>query len=405
MNINFMLFFLLILAIPVAYLCVSLRLVHRTESAIKDATFKTICPNCHRQVQPKSFLCPECGTTNTLVPDDNSPYYQSCRNCGHQLPKTVKKGRALLKAICPECQYILGSGIGSYKEIIVPIVGGPSTGKSAFLSAWVEFAYRHLSTMLNAAITFPFPGDERIVRSILAHWSKGIRPDKTSNRMPSGFGMDIIPSDRRTFSRLYCYDPAGECFDNIRGLLNFTYYDYMDVVIFLIDPFSVPNIRKKYASQLKESYSEGFQYSDRDMNDYCDRFINSLKLYHELGSNEYHPAFCAVVITKVDMFDLDQLIGAQAASMLQKEMPTLDEDEAIDLACTNFLEKIGFGDILYKLNDHFSDVCCFSVSSFGHMPDTGKAYQPIRVERPFLWLMRKILQTKNKSLFKRLIRK
>lgn len=387
-----MLYFFLIIAAGMAATVITLILqLHRYLRAVDDATTYTICPNCHQSVQLTHFLCP-CGQVNYLMPDSERVFYTRCK-CGKLLPKTNKKGRSGFSAVCPKCRYILGKKAGVRREVLVPIVGGPASGKTAFLSAWVYTASGIPAKRSRYKFSFPFPGDSKFVRESIRLWSRGEIPEKTKIVIPKGFGMDMtaLGPIKREY-RVYCYDPAGEFFDEAKRMANFSYYEYMDGVIFLIDPFSISSVRQKYAQSIEQCRSQGFEVANRDLNDYCDRFLNSLKDYHGLGYDEYHYAVCAVVITKADVFDLDSSIGDKRVEAIRKKNPLLSFDEALNLACLRFLKQNGMGDVIEKLNDHFQKVQCFSVSAFGHMPEMNRAFHPIRVENPFLWIINETIK-------------
>lgn len=368
------------------------------EWVLKRSEAIAICPKCHRHVPLRHYRCPDCGRINELIPDGASLYHGRC-GCGAILPKTNRFGRAKLVAVCPRCASILGPGAGDLIERVIPIVGGSTVGKSAFLAAWIVTVAHVFPKTFGARVSFPFSGNLPFIETCLRQFRAGIAPNKTHVMEPDGVGVDIRMPEKRKFVRVFCYDPAGECFDETQSLMNFTYYDFMDGILFLIDPFSIPSVRRRYGPLLEGTNQEGFQFSESDIDDYCSRFLISLRKFHDLKMDEYHYAACAVVLTKADMFDLDDQIGQRAARSLRKTSPNMTEDDAMHFACTRFLERAGVGPILGKLNANFSEVRCFSVSAFGHAPETNSAYAPVRIERPFLWLLRQADQRGKSRLF------
>jgi len=101
-----------------------------------------------------------------------------------------------------------------------------------------------------------------------------------------------------------------------------------------------------------------------------------------------HPI--AVVLTKVDAFDLDERIGAAAARRLLAESAVIrDEAKAIDGLVEHFLLSYGEGNFVRNLRTQFSAVRFFSCSSTGRMirPGDYSSLQPARVLEPLLWLM------------------
>ncbi|MDO5566856.1 MAG: hypothetical protein Q4G59_09385 [Planctomycetia bacterium] len=361
------------------------------DQAMRDSNKYVMCPKCHRMVQLQWFLCDRCGQLNKLIPTEKNIHFVACTNCGKELPTSNRDERHLLNAVCsmPDCGNFLGPLPGVNREIIIPIVGGPSTGKTTFMDAWLVSACLELA--ITYKISFPFLENQQLAKQCIQNWQKGLKPNKTAIATPACVGIDIVPQDSNTGWRVYMYDPAGEFFDSSKNLLNFSYYDYMDGIIFLVDPFSIRPIFMKYHSQLQQAEGLGFQVGSRDMNNICDRLINSMQNYHNLKFTEYHYANCAVVITKADSFDLDQQIGKQGIERLMHANPSLDYLDAMHTLCYHFLENAGVGNVLAKLEDNFEEVRCFSISSFGHMPDTGQAYKPERVTLPIEWIVQNAL--------------
>jgi hypothetical protein len=361
----------------------------RIHKAIMSANRHTICPACHRFVRLRYFQCDKCGTVHDLTPTEHEAGHKMC-SCGRNLSKLPGKGRNELVAVCTysDCRYLLGRNAGKDSETVIPIIGGPSTGKSAYLAAWTFYAQTQLPQEHKAVAKFPFPGGKEFAKRCMTLFSTGTEPQKTSNRTPNALGMDIAFKNKQYNTRLYLYDPAGEVFDyNPNSLQDFHYYDYMDGVIFLIDPFSIPVLRAKYADALRVAEIEShFQVFAERTVDYSEKFIRAMYLHH-LAPDEYHYASCAVVITKADAFDMDSFIGNQAVRRRITEDPRISYEDALSDVCFEQLHHWGMGHVLKQLQWHFKEVRCFSVSAFGHMPKPGIPFTPKRIEMPILWLM------------------
>ena len=375
----------------------------RVQNAVDSANRHTICPACHRFVALKYYQCDKCGAIHDLTPTEHEVYYKTC-TCGQKMPKLPSNGRNEFNAVCShaDCRHFLGQDAGKYPETVIPLIGGPSTGKTAFLAAWTVYAQIRLPFEHKADAEFPFPGGKEYASQCMRLFSTGTEPRKTSDRTPDGLGMDVtFKKNKKQNTRLYLYDPAGEVFDyNPNSLNSFNYYDYMDGAIFLIDPFSIPMLRKKYEHALRVSERESnFQvFSDRIV-DYSEKFIRGL-YSHDLAPNEYHYASCAVVLTKADAFDLDEYIGDKAARRRIADDPRITFEDALHETCLEQLHQWGMGHVLKQLQLHFREVRCFSVSAFGHMPKPGVPFAPHRIEMPVLWLMQ---QKKRRLAFRQKI--
>ncbi|GHT44648.1 hypothetical protein FACS189454_02650 [Planctomycetales bacterium] len=277
---------------------------------------------------------------------------------------------------------ILGKNAGQFPEIAIPLVGNSSTGKTAFLAAWTVYAQTQLPRAYSVNVSFPFQGGKEFAYECRKLFDAGVNVARTSNRSPSGIGMDIVSNNGKNGLRAYFYDPAGEVFDyDPNSLQQFHYYDFMNGCLFLIDPFATPGLRHRY-----NTASAGIAASEKSIEDGCGKFIRGLSA-HNLAYDEYHYAYCAVVITKADAFGLDSQIGDKAVRKQMSDNPVLHYEDVLNEICEQKLEQWGMGHTLQLLEEHFKEVRYFSVSSYGHSPQTGKPFTPKRIEMPILWLL------------------
>lgn len=381
-------FIFALIAVPLAYAAYLVFRIVQLAWVTRRAETYAVCPACHRRIPLRMFLCDQCGTVHDLVPTEEEIFHKRC-GCGKSLPKLPQNGRDNLVVVCTNHQpvFTIGRNAGKYPEMLIPIVGGTSSGKSALLAAWTVYSQQKLSIERRVGVFFPFTGGRKYAEDCLKRFSDGIPPAKTSETNPLGLGMDIVSGDKRRGVRVYFYDPAGEVFDyDPNSLQPFHYYDYMNGALFVIDPFSTPVLRNKYSREALNSH--GFQASDKSVADSCEKFIRGMRLHH-LRMDEYHYASCAVVVTKADAFDLDSLIGAKAVQRRMAEDPTIRFADALDEVCSEQLRAWGMGHVLKLLDEHFKEVRCFSVSAYGHPPQAGIPFVPERVELPILWLLDK----------------
>jgi len=397
----------------------------------------TICPECGELIYPHHLRCP-CGHEQTVKPDffddgANVPEINPCSNCcpedcrqncrvisvpgkhsrcerGLPIYDGEKSGWTFYNrvATCTRCGSSVGRYAGTFQEVLIPLLGATGVGKSAYLSALTS----QLEQQFGNRLTLPFPNptaDEN--RKLFA---KGRSPVKTkrpdeNERQPSGFTVDIRVTNKKQRiqgMRLFFYDPAGEVY-NVGDNYAFLHcLDLMDGAVIFVDPLAIPEIHNKYTEQLKQANAKNFRIGrdTRDVVQYLKEEIYQRTYrdyeYEKRNSNsdvhfyldgtkkeetECHYARCAVVITKSDVFDLDDLFGESAIQKERRNHPSLSYEDAMNAVCRRLLQET-WGSELQFIDEIFADVRCFSVSSFGRMPGSG-SFAPQRVECPLLWLL------------------
>lgn len=345
-----------------------------------------VCASCHQVFEIPDYICPQCKTvhrdlTKTL---EHGFFYHKCR-CGKRLPRYFLLGRWRLSAQCPHCRNSLGIHSENLSYLVFPIVGGTSSGKTAFMNAMiVSFVDEVAKNRL--ILKFPFSEDETLLARIQEQGNKGIPPHKTSERNPRAFCMNLTGPKLKQGKQIYLYDPAGEVFEKDDSLGRFRYYDYMQGVLLLIDPFSIPYLNRLLADGLKEQ-EQTFQVCREEIENYYGRFINGLKGISQIKEHEIHNAACAVVLTKSDAFGLESRLGEIPRQNLMKKMPGLSREDAMDHLCREHLKYWGMGHLLELIDEQFRVSRCFSVSAFGHQPAPAMPFTPVRVLEPFLWLL------------------
>ena len=111
---------------------------------LKRKEIYSTCPDCKEKMLIPTYVC-KCGREHTLLrPGIYGILTRECE-CGEKLKTTFLNGRGIgLTAICPNCKNVL-SGDRS-RPICIPVVGGPSSGKTAFITA---FTYDFRETLAN----------------------------------------------------------------------------------------------------------------------------------------------------------------------------------------------------------------------------------------------------------------
>jgi hypothetical protein len=186
---------------------------------------------------------------------------------------------------------------------------------------------------------------------------------------------------------LYLYDPAGEAFGEIEGLVLHKYQGYLSGLIFLIDPFTIPAVQFDYQDRLS-GVRDALKPSALPAEDALARIFISLEENFGQKKTVRLKLPVAVVINKVDAFDLEDRIGERAVQARAAANPTTGHDALRDELIRNQLIRWDLGDLVQQLEARCTRVRYFTCSSLGRMPDgTGRAFEGRGVLGPLMWIL------------------
>jgi len=371
-------FFLLI------YLAFSL--VYLTERAyLTWKRFFTVCPECHAKSRLPEHFCPRCGEIHRqLIPSSYGILHHTCQ-CGEKLPATFFLKRGLLKSRCPDCQSLLETGHTESRKAFVPVFGGPSVGKSAFLFSAVDQLIGHTSRS-GLRTSFLETRTESDLARVRQQLSQGRSPDKTLSTLPRAFNLQVH-AEGKDPRVLYLYDPAGEAFNDTEGLGLHRYQAYLSGLVFLIDPFTIPAVCEDYPEL--ESVRDALKPSRLPIEDALGRILISMEEHFGLEKGARLKVPVAVVINKIDAFDLESKIGEPAVRQRVQSSPTpVETDDARNDLLREQLRRWGQGEVVQQLETRCARVRYFTCSALGHMPDgSAQAFEARGVLEPLLWIL------------------
>ncbi len=372
-------------------------LVYLTERAyLTWKGFFPVCPDCHSKNPLAEYFCPNpgCGAVHRrLIPSSYGILYRTCK-CGQKLPATFFLQRGHLPAACPDCKRMLGDLI-EIRKVFVPIFGGPAVGKSSFLLAVLRELAEHWAPSRGFAVRFPDSGVDSEIHRAWQNLAKGLPPAKTVTNLPRALNVQVGRSGQEG-RLLYLYDPAGEAFGETEGLQLHKYQDYLSGLVFLIDPFSIPEVREIYADRLPR-VEKALKPSQLPAEDAFARILIGMEEHFGLEKGARIKKPVAVVINKIDAFGLEQRIGEPAVQARLRSSPTPADPAAVrNHVVREQLVRWGLTDLVHQLETRCPQVGYFACTSLGRMPDG--AVQPLEgrgVLEPLLW----ILETSD-SMFK-----
>ncbi len=369
---------------------VGFTLVYLTERGyLTWKRFFTVCPHCHGKNPLPEYFCPGCGVVHQrLIPSSYGILRHTCK-CGHKLPATFFMKRGELTSRCPEpdCHQLLDRLHVESRKAFVPIFGGPVVGKSAYMFSAVQAFIDQRAPALGLTVSFLDPRAGSEYRRIQQGLAQGRTPAKTPGKLPKALNLQLDRMERSPWL-LYLYDPAGEAFGETEGLVLHKYQEYLSGLVFLVDPFSIPAVADEYHDRLP-AVEGGLKPSRLPIEDALSRILISLEENFKLKKTARVKVPMAVVIHKVDAFDLEQRIGEPAvAARLRASLKPLDTGEARNQLLRGQLIAWDQGDFVQQLESRFERVRYFSCSSLGRIPDhSHRRFEPRRVLEPLMWIL------------------
>ena len=347
------------------------------------------CTSCHTRQELPWYECPKCHKWHTdLRPGQYGLWKRTCE-CGEELPTNFFNGRGQLQAVCsnPHCTDRLLGHNREYQTICIPIIGGTSAGKTAFLTAF-SVKFKNVFAADNKITYRPFDEEsQRLAEELEQNYKQGNteKTDVASGAIALSF---YVKHDSFSLPRIvHVYDIAGEAFTTAGGSVQRQkQYEYCNGFVFIIDPLSLPKIRDKYGRNLtdidRDSASRGA------IQQVAEKFMRKIRDVSGLSEREMAKMPLAVVISKMDVADFSQQLGNEAAERLCRKHPELFASpvEAEDYLCRNFLHHNGGDGFLRSIEYNFKHTRFFACSAMGHTAGTS-AFEPKGVLAPMEWII------------------
>ena len=357
-----------------------------------------VCPHCHKTLKELYFKCPDCHRVYTeLRPNWLHVFHLSCP-CGKKLATTRIFGRSDYVAYCPHCRQAIGKRGGESQIVAFPIVGGPSSGKTAFLMSTIRCLTTTIADAKRWTPSFPYQKDALYADKLRRLFNAGIRPDKTNDRVPTAFCVDYAGRGLGESKRLCLYDPSGETFaQDWEQLQKQKYYNFMAGAIIVVDPFALPMLKEQIGEKIA-ALGDDLNVCPVDQDLCAERFFTRIASDSARKAEDGEETFalyskkelpCAVVVTKADALGLDNLIGEEGIRRFREKYPRYNYEDALDQVCRYWLQRWGGANMLNRLDHEFGKCRCFSVSAFGaRAADDVGAFRPERIDLPMKWLLK-----------------
>lgn len=350
----------------------------------------TACHECKEKSLIPTYICPKCGAKHTnLTPGVYGILKRTC-NCGEKLPTAFFNGRKDLEAECPSCGHTLMDR--ESRPICIPVVGGRSVGKTAFITAFSKDFIEIVAPKKGFEIEFYSEDKKNIYDKIVQDYRTGStrmteRQNDVNMASSVSFSFFVKHPVLSPERLIHVYDIAGEVFtDNNENEVQ-KQYEYCQGIIFVLDPFAIPSIKYQFEELLEPEDIAGI--GSADINAIIDSFLNKLREVTGLNDSKMYSVPLAVVISKIDSAGLEQDIGKKAVQTMMKTDPEkfVNFYDAQDYLCRKFLKENNMESFLNHISIRFKNHRFFACSAIGHTRDKG-SYRPEGVLPPMEWLFK-----------------
>jgi len=205
------------------------------------------CPRCYQVSALPVYRCAgphrdhESARHRDVRPGLLGVFYRRC-GCGRRLPTMVLRAARSMTALCPLCEADLHAGAGAATDVRVPVFGAPSSGKTHLIMAGVVGLLRRGG---DVRVTLADEHSKRAYTSFAAVVDGGGSATKTdAAHQPIAIVLRMQQGKRDAL--LHVYDAAGEALANPELNERFQYLDAARTLIFVLDPFAIPDVRQRY---------------------------------------------------------------------------------------------------------------------------------------------------------------
>ena len=322
---------------------------------IKKVSYR--CPVCKHSYEIPVYACPICHIRHVhLRPGRYGIFRRKCV-CDARIPvvhfgKVFYRGGPVaapgdpnkecklenLDSYCPQCHTQHNAGLSH--PISIALIGGASAGKTTFKVAFLHDFIDEEAVKFNLDCEFPSKEIERDYNECISNF----------NGRPIAATTHGADSDITTFSffmknkkfesdrMIHLYDMPGEVFQSGEAKEGWNLHTFNDGAVFLLDPYSLSNVREQNAKEL-----QGSMMGTCTMN--MDALIESLiDTLRQVKTKQVKGKFAipiALTINKADSLMLKRQIGDEAVQTLMQNEPEVFKDYFVtmDYLCRCFLAK------------------------------------------------------------------
>jgi Double-GTPase 2 len=287
--------------------------------------------------------------------------------CGALLPTTVLKAAAGLLPVCQKCERPLRPGSAVLTDVVIPVLGPTSAGKTRLIRAGMVALDAHFRAAGGSLCPIG-PESEDTFRDAVTVVESGLQTTKTeADRPPAGITIRLTAARRRAL--LHLFDAAGEFFSDREQGSELPFLDDAQGLVFVLDPFSIPAVTDHLTGTLASRLAAAHPAQMHPEQSYP----ITMQLLRDQGINLTRKPL-AVAVVKADL-----LLGLPPAAGLRAGAASADVE--------TWLRDKGLDNLLDGAVRDFGAVRYFLVSSLTAATDAAGWAQPTSPGQPLLWLL------------------
>jgi GTPase SAR1 family protein len=382
-------------AMAAVYLALSATWLVDRVYLLKNRIF-TACHHCKEKSLIPAYACGKCGVQHThLVPGVYGIWHRTCTGplggagCGAHLPTSFMNHRSRLWAVCKHCGTHLNDR--ESRPLVVPVVGGRSVGKTAFITAFSYDFIEQVAPDRGLRIEV-YSREKEVMYSEIGRAygtsNFALTPVKSATGISSvSFSFFVQNPELKPERLVHVYDIAGEVFTQNIEIEVQKQYEYCHGIVLIVDPLAIDPVFHRYEQQMDPIDRDRRGVVDVTM--LVDSFFNKLREVTGLSDRRMHSMPMAVVLTKIDAVpDLNAHLGRSAARSLMDRQPDKFKtvEDAQDHLCRQFFIANDMRHFVTEMNVRFRNNRYFACSPIGHTATKG-AFRPEGVMTVMDWII------------------
>lgn len=321
---------------------------------------------CNYRNRLPAYRC-ACGQTHRDIRAGRLGAFVRRCECGSLLPTTVLQAATGLVAVCQKCDRPLRAGAAVLTDVLIPVFGPASAGKTRLVLAGMVALDRHL-TAAGGSLRPVGTESEDTFRDATTVVESGMQTTKTdADRSPPGITLRLTAARRKAL--LHLFDAAGEFFSNREQSSELPFLDDAQGLVFVLDPFSVPAVAADLTGKLASRLAAAQPAKMHPEQSY----LVTAQWLRDQGV-ELRRKPLAVAVVKADL-----LLDLPPATGLHPEA----ESDRIE----TWLRGKGLDNMLDGAARDFGVVRCFLVSSLNAPAHAEGWANPVSPAQPLLWLL------------------
>ena len=364
-----------------------------------------ICPCCFSKNEEKGikYKCRKCGTVFTME-SGSLKKEGKCPNC-----KSMTNLRQ-----CQECNFELPYTFGSYQDETFSVIGLKESGKSHFIAMLVKIFGSRISEQFHVSMEVVHDDISAKFRNMYAgNLDRGITINETKKaeendeiRKPLIYKLlfrkkGLLGGKKLNVVTMSLFDNAGEDLfkEETMQKVNKCVFNSTGIIM-IIDPLQLPPVREELKVRGISLPQEHANSAKGGTKEILTRVAKLIREQNNLSQNQFIEIPLAVAFSKSDA--LKDIIGEGNSMMFQESSheEVLNKEEILGISneIESFISSWDDTGIITQIKNNFKNYCFFGFSALGSNPEHNiiKAFRPMRVEDPFLWLLykRNLIQMK-----------